>query len=81
VETDEYKIVKAIIKRLIKEMDPLATIEWDESRAPIYIRFRVEVAGTVLLESSGDWLVSDIALKKDNEVKALISATSGGKLK
>jgi len=81
VETDERELEKARIERLIKEMEPLAVIKWDESRAPTYIRFHVEVAGTVLLDSSGDWKVSEIALKNDNDVKAKISATSGGRLK
>jgi hypothetical protein len=81
VETDGRELEKARIERLVKEMEPLAVIKWDESRAPTYIRFRVEVAGTILLDSSGDWKVSDTALKNNDDVKAMISATSGGRLK
>ena len=80
VETDERELEKARIERLIKEREPLAVVKWDESRAPTYIRFRVEAAGTVVLDSSGDWKVSEIALKNDNDLKAMISATSGGRL-
>jgi hypothetical protein len=81
VETDERELQKARIERLIKEMEPLALIKWDESRAPAYIRFRVEAAGTVLLDSSGDWELPKIALKNEKDLKILISTSSGGRLK
>lgn len=81
-EKDDYKIQRARIERLVKQLLPTASINWDEERVPAYIRLRVDdpVTGTILIVSSGDWHVSEIADKTDAQLVELLKSWSGGKL-
>lgn len=79
-EKDGYLIQRNRIEKLVAESWPAATVRWDESRVPTWIRFAVHSGDVVLLVSSGDRHVSEIADKTDDELRALLKSWSGGKV-
>lgn len=81
-DTDDYRVQRARLEQLAKELSPGCEVHFDPDRVPTYVRIRVDdpVTGAILLVSSGDWHVSEIADKSDDELKQLLKAWSGGKL-
>ena len=77
---DDYLAQRTRIEGLVAELAPGAEVRWDEERVPTWIRFSVHSGEVVLLVSSGDWHVSEITDKTDDELKALLKAWSGGKV-
>ena len=67
---------------MANELAPGCEVHFDPERVSAYVRMRVDdpKTGTILMVSSGDWHVSVIADKSDEEVKQLLRAWSGGKL-
>lgn len=53
MNTDEYKRQCGRIQRLVGELSPGATVEFDETRAPIFVKFSIR-NGITLLGVSGD---------------------------
>jgi hypothetical protein len=83
LDKDDYKVQRSRLESLIREMEPSAVINWDEDRSPNFIRLRVDdaVTGAILIVSSGDWHVSEIADKSDNQLRAFLSAWSANRLR
>ena len=81
-EKDDYRVQQARLEKLAKELAPGCKVYFDPERVPTYVRMRVDdsTTGTILMVSSGDWHVTQIADKSDNEVKNLLRAWSGGRL-
>ncbi len=81
-DKDDYRFQRARLERLIAELAPGSVVKWNESRVPTWIRLRVDdpITGAILIVSSGDWHVSEIADKSDDQVRQLLKAWSGGKL-
>lgn len=79
---DDYRVQQSRLERLAKELAPNCEVHFDPDSVPSYVRMRVDDpdTGAILLVSSGDWHVSEIADKSDDELKNLLRAWSGGKL-
>jgi hypothetical protein len=77
---DDYLIQRDRIETLVAESWPTAVVHWDPDRVPTWIRFSVHSGSVVLLVSSGDHHVSEIADKTDDELRVLLKAWSGGKI-
>jgi hypothetical protein len=79
---DDYRIQQARLERLAKERAPGCEVHFDPDKVPAYVRMRVEdsATGAILIVSSGDWHISQIADKSDQEITQLLRAWSGGKL-
>jgi len=81
-QKDTYRFQQARLERLAKELSPDCEVHFDPDRPPTWVRMRVDDpnTGAILMVSSGDWHVTEIADKSDDEVKQLMRAWSGGKL-
>ena len=79
---DDYRVQQARLERLVKELAPGCGVHFDPDRVPSFVRMRVDDpnTGAILMVSSGDWHISEIADKSDEEVKQLLRTWSGGKL-
>jgi hypothetical protein len=53
MNTEEYKRQCGRIQRLVAELSPGATVEFDENRAPISVKFSIR-NGMTILDVSGD---------------------------
>ncbi len=82
VDKDDYRVQTARLERLAHELAPGGTVDFDPDRLPHFIGMRVDhpTTGTVLTVTSGDWLVSEIADKTDDELRILLKSWSGGRL-
>jgi hypothetical protein len=82
-ERDDPRVQRERIERIVKEMEPNAEVTFDGDAMPSVLKWRVThgPSGTVLLESSGDWMASEIADKSDKELKALLNSLSAGRLR
>jgi hypothetical protein len=81
-DKDDYRVQRRRIERLVAESEPAGMVHWDESRVPTFINLRVDhpLTGAILIVSAGDWHVSEIADKTDDELRQLLRAWSGGRL-
>src|SRR5260370_13966839 len=77
---DDYRIQQARLERLAKELSPGCKVHFDPDKPPTWVRMRVDDpnTGTILMLSSGDWHVSEIADKTDDEIRQLMRSWSGG---
>lgn len=82
-DKDDSRIQRERIERICKEMEPKAVVTFDWDTMPSFLRWRVILGpcGTVLLESSGEWMVSEIADKSDKELKDLMKSLTAGRLR
>ena len=82
VGKDDYRVQRARLERLVKELAPGCEVHFNPDSVPSYMRMRVDDprTGAILLVSSGDWHISEIADKSDEELKNLLRTWSGGKL-
>jgi hypothetical protein len=80
-EKDDYRVQRARIEKIVRELCPTCTVEYDPEKVPSWIRFRVvNSSGTILAVSSGDWESSEIADKSDDWIRQFLKQISGGKL-
>jgi hypothetical protein len=81
-DKDNYRIQQARLERLAKELAPGCEVHFDPNKPPTWVRMRVDDphTGAILMVTSGDWHVTVIADKTDEQIKALMQAWSGGKL-
>jgi len=79
---DDYRVQRARLERLAKELAPGCDVHFDPDHIPSFVRMRVDDSntGAILMVSSGDWHVSEIADKSDDELKQLLRAWGGGEL-
>ena len=79
---DDYRVQRARLERILKDLAPTATIEFHPDLPPTWIKFRMldKTTGTILAVSSGDWHVSEIADKSDSWLEQLIKQLAGGKI-
>jgi hypothetical protein len=79
---DDFRVQQARLARLAKELAPGCEVHFDPNWVPTFVRMRVDdpTTGAILIVSSGDWHVSEIADKSDGEVTQLLKSWSGGKL-
>jgi phage gpG-like protein len=77
------KIQRERIERIAKEMEPNAVVTFDWDAMPSFLKWRVThgPTGTVLLESSGDWMASELADNSDRQLKDLLTSLSAGRLR
>ena len=82
-EKDDPGIQRERIERIVKEMEPNAVVTFDGDTMPSILKWRVThgPSGTVLLESSGDRMASEIADISDRQLKALLKSLSAGRLR
>jgi hypothetical protein len=82
-EKDDPRIQRERIERIVKEVEPNAVVTFDGDAMPSFLKWRVThgPSGTVLLESSGDWMASEVADKSDGQLKDLLMSLSGGRLR
>ena len=82
LKKDDYRIQRARLERLVQELVPGGAVHFDPDRSPNYIRMRVDhpATGTILIVTSGDWHVSEIADKTDDELRALLKAWGGDRI-
>ncbi len=82
-EKDDPRIQQERIERIVKEMERNAVVTFYCDATPGSLRWKVthEPSGTVLLESSGDWMASEVADKSDNHLKDLLTSLSAGRLR
>jgi hypothetical protein len=80
---DDYRFQQERITNLVHQLEPSAIVNFDPDRVPTFIRLRVDerTTGARLIVSSGDYHVSEIADKTDDEVIALLKAWSGGRIR
>ncbi len=81
-QKDNYQFQQARLERLAKELSPGCKVHFDPDKPPTWVRMRVDDpnTGTILMLSSGDWHVSEIADKTDDEIRQLMRSWSGGRL-
>lgn len=81
-DKDDYKVQRARIEKIVKELAPNAIVKYDPDKPPNYIKFRIEdsVTGTILAVSSGDWHTSEIADKSDDWLRQFIRELAAGKI-
>jgi hypothetical protein len=81
-DKDNYRVQQARLERLAKELAPGCEVHFDPDKPPTWMRMRVDDpnTGAILMLSSGDWHVSEIADKTDDEIRQLMHSWSGGKL-
>jgi hypothetical protein len=81
-DKDDILVQQSRLERLTKELAPGCRVYFDPDRAPTFIRMRADdpTTGAILVTSSGDWHVTEIADKSDDEVTQLLKSWSGGKL-
>jgi hypothetical protein len=79
---DDFLVQQERLARLAKKLAPGCEIHFDPDRVPTFVRMRVDdpSTGAILIVSSGDWHVSEIADKSDNDITQLLKSWSGGKL-
>jgi hypothetical protein len=82
-EKDDPQIQRARIERIAKEMEPNVVVRFDPDAMPRIIKWRIihGPSGTVLLESSGEWLSGVIADKTDEELRMLFRSLSNYRLR
>ncbi len=81
-EKDDYKVQRARIERIAKELAPNCGVEFSPDTTPDWIKFRIVDAatGTILAVSSGDWHVSEIADKSDQWLRDFIRQIGAGRI-
>ena len=82
-EKDNPRTQRERIERIVKEMEPNAVVTFDWDAMPSILKWRVTLGPscTVLLESSGDWMASEIADKSVGQLKDLLQSLSAGRLR
>ena len=81
-DKDAHQLQQARLERLARELSPECEVHFDPDIPPTWVRMRVDDpnTGTILIVSSSDWHVTEIAAKTDDEIRQLMRAWSGGKL-
>jgi hypothetical protein len=59
MNTEEYKRQSGRIRRLVAQLSPDATVEFDEYKAPDYLKFSIH-KGITLLGVSGDEHIANV---------------------
>lgn len=80
LEKDSYQFQRARIERIVGELAPGKTVEFDEASTLIKFRVRDNTIGVNLTEPSGEWLPSQLADKPDDWIRGFIKQLSNGKL-
>jgi hypothetical protein len=80
LEKDSYQFQRARIERIVAELAPGKTLEFDEASTLIKFRVRDSTLGVNLTEPSGEWLPGELADKSDDWLRAFIRQLSSGKL-
>lgn len=77
---DDYEVQRNRITAIVKSLRGNATIEWDGTHTPNWIRFRVRDGDVTLLVSRGHKEASEIADMSDDALRRWIQALAGGLL-
>lgn len=82
-EKDDPRTQRERIERITMEMEPNAVVAFDWDAMPSLLKWRAThgPTGTVLLESSGDWMASEIADKSDRQLEDPLTSLSAGRLR
>jgi hypothetical protein len=59
MNTEEYKLQSGRIRRLVAQLSPNATVEFDETKAPNYLKFSIH-NGIAILGVSGDEHITNV---------------------
>lgn len=76
--TDEYGHQSDRIIQAVKRLCPRCAVTFDTSRAPNWIRFRIDDGSTMLTKANPDYLVSEVADWSEEKLYQIIEAVTGG---
>jgi hypothetical protein len=81
-DKDNYRIQQARLERLAKELAPGCDVYFDPDSPPTWVRMRVDDphTGAILMVTSGDWHLTVVADKTNDEIRQLMHSWSGGRL-
>jgi hypothetical protein len=79
-EKDSYAFQRARVARIVSEIAPGKTVEFDEATTLIKFRVRDYLLGVNLTEPSGEWFPEELGDKSDDWLRNFVKHLSNGKL-
>ncbi len=77
-QQDDYGVQSARIVQAVKNLCPSCVVTFDSSRAPKWLRFRIEVGSTTFTKAHPEYHVSEVADWSDEKLRRTIEALTGG---
>jgi hypothetical protein len=77
-EKDDYGLQSERIVRAVKRFCSRCTVDFDSSRAPHWIKFRIDDGSILLTKAHPDFHVSEVADWSDEKLDQVIESVTGG---
>lgn len=78
---DDYGLQSERILQAVKRLCSRCTVTFDSSRAPKWIRFRIDDGSTMLTKATPDFHVSEVADWSDEKLYQVIESVTDGLVK
>jgi hypothetical protein len=78
---DDYSVQTARIVQAVMNLCPSCIVTFDSSRAPKWVRFRIEDGSTTLTKACPDYHVSEVADWSPEKLRQMIEALTDGLLR
>jgi hypothetical protein len=75
---DDYGVQSGRIVQAVKNLCPSCVVTFDSSRAPKWVRFRIEDGSTTLTKTYPEYHVSEVADWSEEKLRQTIEALTGG---
>jgi hypothetical protein len=75
---DDYGVQRERLVQAVKNLCPSCVVTFDSSRAPNWVRFRIEDGSTTLTKAYPEYHVSEVADWSDENLRQTIEALTGG---
>jgi hypothetical protein len=77
-QKDDYGLQSQRITQAVKKVCSRCTVEFDSSRAPNWLRFRIDDGSTILTKAHPEFHVSEVADWSDEKLQQIIESVTGG---
>lgn len=77
-QKDDYGLQSQRIVQAVKKACSRCTVDFDSSRAPHWLKFRIDDGSTLLTKAHPEFHVSEVADWSDEKLSQVIEAFTGG---
>ena len=77
-QKDDYKLQSERIVQAVKKVCTNCTVDFDSSREPHWLRFRIDSGSTMLTKAHPEFHVSEVADWPDEKLQQVIETVTGG---